>query len=227
MKVSFKNSKGENLVGILEGESDSALIICHGFTDNKDSPLVKLLAGRLKNMFRVLRFDFSGNGESEGNFADCSYSKQVGDISAAIRFIEDEGCRKIGLVGHSMGGASCILASVKEQVGSVVSLAAPVFMSPSRLKELSEKYAGSKVSDSFVQNLLDTDIVKAAEERTSPLLVMHGTEDVIVSIQEAKKLFSCAEEPKEYFFFDADHHFTGRESVVAEKVLLWNRHWLS
>ena len=93
-KVAFKNKQGETLVGILEGSGDKGVILCHGFTGNKSSPVLHTLAHGLKDAFLCLRFDFSGNGESEGKFEDSNYSKETSDLLCAIQFMKKNRLQK-------------------------------------------------------------------------------------------------------------------------------------
>ncbi len=227
-KVSFSNKEGEKLAGILDGSGESAVIICHGFTGDKDEPFIKALADGLKSDFLILRFDFSGNSESEGSFSDCDYSKQVSDISCAVKFVKSLGCKKIGLVGHSMGAASCILASAKIKINSLVSISAPVFINIKRLKEIAKQYKTDNVSDEFVKDLLNTSIISAVEKRTAPLLVIHGTKDEVINVQEAIELFNHARKPKDMILVDStNHHFSRKKAVVIKEVSAWMKRWLS
>ena len=105
-KVSFKNSEGLELAGVLhtlEKQADSAIIISHGFCSNKDRERTVEVANLYaENGFAALRFDFGGSGESYKT--EISVGKQVDDLKLAIEFVKGTGYKKIGLQGESLGG---------------------------------------------------------------------------------------------------------------------------
>lgn len=227
-RVSFKNKFEEALSGVLEGDGEPGIIICHGFTLTKDFPiLVKLADALVEQGFSVLRFDFSGNGDSEGDFSSCDYEKQRHDILAAIGFMRAKGCSKVGLVGHSMGGAAVLLTASEVDVGAVASLASPAFINVARLKEFAKKYAGNHVTDGFVDNLLRTNIIEAVEKIDSPTLFVHGSDDKVISVSECEELFKHAKEKKRFVVVDgAQHSFhSGLDTVIGE-VVQWMNSYL-
>ena len=90
-KLTIKNSSGEKLAGILYPIKNSGklIIFCHGRLVNKDNPFYAELCGKLSESgFNVYSFDFSGNGESEGKFEECTISKDVEDIKSAVDFFK-------------------------------------------------------------------------------------------------------------------------------------------
>ena len=103
MEIKFKNRRGLNLSGILlNEESDKSVIITHGFGRNKYMPLYRELSEDLAyNGYKVLLFDFSGNGGSEGNFSDITYSDYVDDTYLAVEFLKPISTT-IYYIGHSM-----------------------------------------------------------------------------------------------------------------------------
>ena len=130
-KIFFRSSKGHRLCGILSdpaGEKDHPLILlCHGFTTSKDGRTCVRLEEKLnQNEFSTFRFDFFGHGESEGEFADITISEAVDDVQSAIRFVNDSGYERIGLVGSSFGGFASILTAGRSDDLFALALKSPV-----------------------------------------------------------------------------------------------------
>ncbi len=131
-RVIIKNSKKEKLVGILhkcKGKSKGLIILSHGFRGFKELPLMKTLSELFTTLgFDAFRFDFSGNGESEGLFGHSGLIKEKNDLLSVIKHFKEY--KNIILFGHSMGGAvSIISASKYKRVRAVIVLSCLVFPS--------------------------------------------------------------------------------------------------
>lgn len=129
-KVYFHNNKNQKLCGILyESNKDNMIIICHGVAANKNMNFIPLLSrGLSKNGFSVLRFDFTGNGESEGKFVEGTYTQEVSDLGKAIDFVVKRGYDKICVIGYSMGGAvSIIRAASDKRINSLISISGTAY----------------------------------------------------------------------------------------------------
>lgn len=224
MEVSFKNKKGETLSGILEGLGSKGVVLCHGFTGNKDEPLLKALAkGLVQAGFHVLRFDFSGNGESEGKFEDSHHEKERDDLLCAVDFLRKKGCDRIGLVGHSMGGEVVLLSSNDAKASAVATLSTPLRLSAEILLKFATDWAGKSLSDEFLEVVARTNLVKAVKGIKTPFLIVHGRNDTVVEVKEAEELFRIANEPKKKIFVDSNHNLLRERAVVVEEVVLWMR----
>ena len=115
-KVKFQNKEGQNLVGRLElpanQEPHNYVIFAHCFTCNKNLSAVKNIGKSLtSNGFGVLRFDFTGLGESEGVFADTNFSGNIADLVVAAEYLKDNYKEPSLIIGHSLGGAAAIFAA--------------------------------------------------------------------------------------------------------------------
>lgn len=103
-KVQYRNASGELLVGVLvdDGQTD-AVVLCHGYMDGKDRFHLPAIANALLQDAQVasLRFDFAGNGESEGEFSFCAYEKEVEDIRASVEYLRSLGKRVVAIVGYA------------------------------------------------------------------------------------------------------------------------------
>jgi alpha-beta hydrolase superfamily lysophospholipase len=114
-QLTFQNSSGEILDGRLHlptSQTSMAAIICHGFGGNKNLIWLHNICDELaENNFAALRFDFSGHGDSEGNFGDFTIKKGVSDLRAAIETMKEKGYETFALLGHSIGGSITILTA--------------------------------------------------------------------------------------------------------------------
>lgn len=204
-QVHFNNHLGEKLTGTLhqpEMPSCRGVIIGHCFTCSRHTRVLQQMGRDLAAArFSVLRFDFSGNGQSEGAFIDSSYSKHIAEMKTATSFLSDNGARWIGLAGHSMGANIALLAAARlESVQAVCILAARVsgmkaihFLSGQQQAEL--KQAGRvsftsrgrslELSKNFFADADAYDMFKAIGSFKKPLLVIHGDRDDIVPVDEA------------------------------------------
>jgi alpha/beta superfamily hydrolase len=112
-KIWFRNSRGQRLCGILhEAGKEKAIVMAHGFAADKDEEgiFVRTAEAMCKEGFSVLRFDFAGSGESEGEFSEMTLSSEAEDLKSAFEFMKSHGYRRIGLVAASFGGAVAMIA---------------------------------------------------------------------------------------------------------------------
>lgn len=228
MKVSFLNRQKEKLAGVLEGTGTKGVIFSHGFTGNKDEwgRFLKATLVVAKD-FRVLRFDFSGNGESEGKFEESHFSKETDDLLSAIAFMKEQGCTSIGLYGHSMGGAVSILAAAREKVQAVATSAAVVYPNPARMAKFAREWVNKELPTEFLENVANTNVLQAVSKINAPLLIMHGDRDTIIPVEEARQLYAHAKEPKKLVIINgADHDFEGQVEQLAKEMAEWMKKYL-
>ena len=155
----FQNSAGNSLSGQLEVPLDqnpmAYVIFAHCFTCNKDFNAVRSISKALTQRgFGVLRFDFTGLGNSQGEFADTNFSSNVKDLIAAVRAMEAAGMPPELLVGHSLGGAASLFAanelSAIKAVATIGAPASPKHVShlfEDRLKEIEENLSLIHISE--------------------------------------------------------------------------------
>ncbi|KAH7314728.1 hypothetical protein KP509_21G018100 [Ceratopteris richardii] len=141
-KVSILNKKGENLVGILEDNGSSQIILCHGFRSSKENGVLTSLSSKFLSMrFSTFRFDFSGSGESEGYFQYGSYWKDAEDLSSVVTYWRDHGRKVDALVGHSKGGNAVLLYLSKyKDVGTVVNICGRFYLKNGIKERLGKNY---------------------------------------------------------------------------------------
>ncbi len=185
----------------------------------------------------VLRFDFTGLGESEGDFSETNFSTNVADLISAADFLKEAYEAPKILIGHSLGGAAVIQAAEKiPSAEAVATIAAPAelsgllrFMGGPPLEEL-EKYGEAtinisgrdfKIKKQFIDDLRQKGMEGAIGNLKRPLLIFHSPMDQIVSIDNAAKIFMAARHPKSFISLDkADHLLSNREdSLYVGSVL--------
>ena len=249
-KVFFPNKKGIELSGYLElplnKEPHSFVLFAHCFTCNKNFFAVKNVARALSEKgYGVLRFDFTGLGESEGDFSDTTFSGNVEDLLSAAEFLEKEHSAPSLLVGHSLGGAAVILASkILPAVKAVATIGAPSTpehvthimrseLSEIREKGLAEVNVGGRnftIKEEFLNDLNGREVQKMVAELDAALLILHSPQDTVVEINNAEELYKVARHPKSFVSLDgADHLLSNRkDSVYTGKVIAaWASRYLS
>ncbi len=249
-KVTFQNKEGQTLVGRLELPANSRphnfAIFAHCFTCNKNLIAVKNIGKALtSNGFGVLRFDFTGLGESEGDFADTNFSGNVEDLVAAASYLEKHYEAPTLLIGHSLGGAAVIFAA--EQIKSVSALAtigAPSdpthvqHLLRSGLEEIEAKGKATvnlsgrdfTIKKQFLDDLKTKSLPETVKRLRKPLLIMHSPQDDTVGIKNAEQIYVAAHHPKSFVSLDgADHLLMNKaDSQYAGKVIAgWAQRYLN
>jgi putative redox protein len=239
-KVSFDNEDGHSLSGLL-ALPDSAprayALFAHCFTCSKNLKAATNIAQALTDSgIAVLRFDFTGLGQSEGDFADTNFSSNVSDLLAAVRFLEENYRAPAILLGHSLGGTAMLQAAA--DVPSAVAVA--TLGSPSdpghvrhllsgaeetlRDQGIAEVNLGGRpftIKRQFLDDLERHELPFAVKSLRKALLIMHAPLDDIVEIDNASALFSSALHPKSFISLDQADHLLSREadSLYAGRVL--------
>ncbi|MEN8797809.1 MAG: alpha/beta hydrolase, partial [Flavobacteriaceae bacterium] len=215
-RVSFTNKEGQKLNGRLELPLDqhphNMVLFAHCFTCTKNLSAIKNISkGLTTNGFGVLRFDFTGLGESEGDFADTNFSGNVEDLIAAADFLEENYRAPSLLIGHSLGGAAVIYAASRlDSVRAVATVGAPA--DPGHVQHLlkssiEEIRTNGKaivnisgrdftIKEQFLDDLEKTSLTGTLESLNKSILIMHSPQDNIVGIKNAEKLYLNARHPK-------------------------------
>lgn len=245
-RVSF-DSEGNTLVGSLEapeGPVRCYALFAHCFTCGKDIAAASRIARALTaSGIAVLRFDFTGLGNSDGDFANTNFSSNLRDLLAAAAFLRREHEAPKLLIGHSLGGAAVLaMASEVPEATAVVSIAAPssadhvVHNFAASLDEIRERgqavvsLAGREftIKEQFIDDLGAFGTEGLGELRKA-LLVMHSPLDTTVDITEAEKIYHEARHPKSFISLDdADHLLSRRKDAeyAAEAIVGWASRYL-
>lgn len=240
-KVKFKNKEGIELTGHMElplnQEPHTFVLFAHCFTCNKDFFAVRNISRALsKKGYGVLRFDFTGLGESEGDFADSNFSGNVEDLVAAAEFLGKEHRAPSLLVGHSLGGAAAIFASEKlDSVKAVATIGAPssqthvTHLIEDELSEIQKKgkatvnLGGRKftIKEQFLKDLKERELKHFIKDLKKAFLVMHSPQDRVVEIKNAEELYIAARHPKSFVSLDGADHLMSKteDSMYAGKVI--------
>lgn len=244
----FIGAHGHKLAARLD-EPDGALqayaLFAHCFTCGKDVLAARRVAEALTaHGIAVLRFDFTGLGASDGEFANTNFTSNLADLVAAADFMRAHHAAPRLLIGHSLGGAAALAAAEQmPEVQAVVTIAAP--SSPSYVTGMFSKHleeiaregeaevhlAGRpfRIKQQFVDDAGGHNLKLKIAGLRRALLVMHAPNDDTVSLNNAMEIFTAAKHPKSFISLDdADHLLTGREDAVyvANLIAAWADRYL-
>ncbi|MFT5859521.1 MAG: putative OsmC-like protein/pimeloyl-ACP methyl ester carboxylesterase [Flavobacteriaceae bacterium] len=234
-RVKFSTSNGHLLAARVELPDNTVphnfAIFAHCFTCSKNLTSVTAISRALNNYgIGVLRFDFTGLGESEGDFEDTDFSSNIDDLIAANDFLTKEYVAPTILVGHSLGGAAVIFAAkALENIRAVATIGAP--SSPAHVQHLfangleeinrdgkAEINIGGRpfiVKKQFIDDLESKNMTETLKSLRKPLLVIHSPQDATVEIQNAKEIYNAAHHPKSFVSIDgADHLLTVKKDAI-------------
>ncbi|NNE34895.1 MAG: alpha/beta fold hydrolase, partial [Rhodothermales bacterium] len=243
-KIGFDNARGETLSARLDvpvdGDPIAYALFAHCFTCSKDLKAVGNISRSLVSRgFGVLRFDFTGLGESEGEFSETNFSGNAEDIVAAAEMLEKDYEAPSILIGHSLGGAAVLLAAARlPHVKAIATIGAP--FDPLHVSHLFDeavdeiKGTGSakvtiagrpfKIERQFLRDLTDQNPTQYIGNLKRALAVFHSPVDQIVGIENASLIFEAARHPKSFISLDhADHLLTSADdsTYVGAVVAAW------
>jgi putative redox protein len=234
VRATFKGSAGGDLSARLDlpaGPIRAFALFAHCFTCSKDLLAAKRIAAELANSgIGVLRFDFTGLGSSEGEFANTHFSSNVQDLVHAAAFLRANYTAPAILVGHSLGGAAVLAAAADiPEAKAVVTIAAPADVSHvlgqfgGSLPEIREtgaaqvRLAGRSftITRSFVEDAEGQRLQDRIGKLGKALLVMHAPLDAIVGIDNATRIFLAARHPKSFVSLDDADHLLSDAAAAA------------
>lgn len=242
-KVIFEGADGQQLSGRLEhpsGKPRAFALWAHCFSCSKDVVAATRVARALTGYgIAVLRFDFTGLGTSEGDFANTNFSSNVEDLIAAVAYLRENFEAPQILVGHSLGGAAVLAAAGHvPEAKAICTIAAPadpahvVHQFGEAVPEIEAKgeaevsLAGRpfKVKKQFIDDLSDQKLDAQIGRLKKALLVFHSPTDDTVGVENASRIFGAARHPKSFVSLDgADHLLTRKEDAayVADVLAAW------
>lgn len=247
-KVTFKNAKGMVLAARLElpeNEPKAYAIFAHCFTCNKNLTAVRTVGKTLneKNI-AVLRFDFTGLGESEGDFEHTNFSSNIEDLYSAAQFLKENYQAPSLLIGHSLGGAAVIYASAKiPSVKAIATIGAPSnpehvsHLFHSSIDEINK--TGSAIvciggreftiKKQFIEDIQGKNLKQILDKFRNSLLIMHSPQDTTVGIENAAEIYSAARHPKSFVSLNgADHLLSNKKDseYVGQVIATWADRYL-
>jgi pimeloyl-ACP methyl ester carboxylesterase len=232
-KIIFQNKQGQSLaakIDLPDGEVKAYALFAHCFTCTKDIFGAARIASVLKEKnIAVLRFDFTGLGESEGDFANTNFSSNIDDLVSAAAHMRDHLKAPSILIGHSLGGSAVLAVADKiPEVRAVVTIG-----SPSNTAHVAHNFADDiqkinddgeaevclagrpfKIKKQFIDDIQSINLEKSVRNLKRALLVIHAPTDQTVGIENASEIFSWAKHPKSYISLDnADHLLSKRDDA--------------
>ena len=242
--IYFYNQQGEKLAGTLHLPKKSAgcgVVFGHCFTCSRHTRIIRQTCKELaEEDVLALRFDFSGNGQSEGEFSASNYSKQITEMQTAAAVIAEKGARRIGLAGHSMGAVIAVLTAVRTRTvkavctlaGRLSGLNASHFFSKKQLTELegtgrvsfNSRGRSLQLSTKFFADAKQYDLPKTVKSLQTPLMVIHGDADEIIPVQDAYQTKTLNPENTELVIIPgADHMFSAEmhRTQISKLVVKW------
>ena len=247
-RFDFANAQGEKLAALLDrpdGPIRAVALFAHCFTCGKDNKAARLIAhGLTSHGMAVLRFDFTGLGSSEGEFANTTFSSNIDDLVAAADHLQKQVGAPAILIGHSLGGAAVLAAAHRiAEARAVVTMAAPfdpahvAGLFAERVEEIKAKgeievaLAGRpfRVRRALLDDIAGQNLAPRIAELRKALLVFHSPTDESVGIDNASRIFTTAKHPKSFISLAGADHLLRRPSdaaYVAHVVAAWAERYL-
>jgi putative redox protein len=248
-RFDFPNTDGHLLTAVLhhpDGEPRDYALFAHCFTCSKDSRAARWISESLAARgIAVVRFDFTGLGSSEGDFANTDFSSNVDDLVAAADHLRATHSAPALLVGHSLGGAAVLSAAGRiAETRAVATIGAP--SDPSHVATLfgeqidairsrgeGEVELGGRtfrIRRDFLDDIAEHRLLEQVRTLRKPLLIMHAPTDQIVGIDNASAIFAAARHPKSFVSLDdADHLLSRRRDAryAGDVIAAWSQRYIA
>ena len=247
-RFDFANAQGEKLAALLDrpdGPIRAVALFAHCFTCGKDNKAARLIAHSLvSHGMAVLRFDFTGLGSSEGEFANTTFSSNVDDLVAAADHLRTQVAAPAILIGHSLGGAAVLAAAHRiAEARAVVTIAAPfdpahvAGLFGERIEDIKSQgevevtLAGRpfRIRRDLLDDIAEQNLAGRIAELRKALLVFHSPTDATVGIDNASHIFTTAKHPKSFISLAGADHLLRRPSdaaYVAHVIAAWAERYL-
>ena len=249
-RVSFLNARDIRLAARLDLPSrhtpKAFVLFAHCFTCSKEFKAAVNIGKTLARLgFGVLRFDFTGLGESEGEFSDTNLTTNIDDVMSAVQFLETHYAAPQILIGHSFGG----IAVIKAARVIPASVAVVTIATPSDPKHVLEHFGDSRariesdgsadvqvlghrvrIKRQFIDDVLVADVQADLRDLGKALLILHAPRDEVINIDQAAQLFAHARHPKSFVTLDtADHLLSDRADAAYAGALIaaWASRYLA
>ena len=248
-KVHFTNRNGYELSARLElpmsPKPGAYAIFAHVFTGNKNLIAARHIS-RALNMegIAVLRFDFTGLGDSEGDFADTNFTSNVDDLIAAADFLTENYEAPTLIVGHSLGGAASLFAGAAiDSIQAIATVGAPAepehvtHLLQGKIEEIEAEgkatisLAGRTftIKKQFLDDLRSYKLEDAIKGMSKAIMVLHSPQDRVVEIDNAAKIYKAAQHPKSFVTLNgADHMLTNKNDAyyTGNVIASWAKRYI-
>lgn len=248
VNVQIDNGRGQRLAGLLDlpnGNAHAWVVFAHCFTCTKNLRAIRHIVGPLTDAgVGVLRFDFTGLGASQGDFADENFSRNIDDLVAAADFLARDYAPPALLVGHSLGGTAVLHAALRlPSVRAVATIGAPAH--PEHVSALlrssiaqieatgeAEVNLGGqtfKIKKQFLDDLAQSPTLEGVRRLRKALLVLHAPTDTVVGVENASDIFRAALHPKSFVSLDDADHLLSRDrdsAYVGGVLAAWASRYL-
>lgn len=247
-RITFSGHDGASLdarLDLPEGPHLATALFAHCFTCGKDIPAARRIAARLAAIgIAVLRFDFTGLGHSGGEFANTTFTSNVGDLIAAQGYLAARGMAPALLIGHSLGGAAVLKAAAElPGIKAVATIGAPfdpghvTHNFTASLPEIeahgqAEVTLGGRpftIGRDFLEDVAAARLAPAIAGLRAALLVLHAPRDAVVSVDNASQIFLAAKHPKSFVSLDTADHLVSDPAdaeYAAEVIVTWAARYL-
>jgi uncharacterized OsmC-like protein/pimeloyl-ACP methyl ester carboxylesterase len=247
-RFNFPNAKGEQLAATLDlplGKPTAFALFAHCFTCGKDILAAKRIAERLAiHGIGVLRFDFTGLGGSEGEFANTHFSSNVDDLVAAADHLRKTRAAPAILIGHSLGGCAVLAAAHRiAEARAVITIGAPydpshvVGLFKDKVSEIKAQgevevaLAGRpfRIKRDFLDDVAEKKLDACIADLRKALLIFHSPTDATVGIDNASHIFTAAKHPKSFVSLAGADHLLSKNSdaaYVANVIAAWTERYL-
>jgi uncharacterized OsmC-like protein/alpha-beta hydrolase superfamily lysophospholipase len=247
-KFDFRNAQGQTLAALLDrpdGPARAVALFAHCFTCGKDNRAARRIAeGLTLHGIAVLRFDFTGLGASEGEFAATTFTSNIDDLVAAADHLREKLAAPAILIGHSLGGAAVLAAAHRiAEARAVVTIGAPA--DPAHVTgllkgqtsdidlhgEVEVTLAGRpfKIRRAFLDDIAEQMLTQRIGALHKALLIFHSPTDETVGIDNASHIFLAAKHPKSFISLAGADHLVSRSSdaaYVASVIAAWANRYL-
>jgi len=248
-RVEFVNAQGQTLAGSLETPDErnprAMALFAHCSTCGKDIAAASRIARALaKDGIGVLRFDFTGLGNSDGDFGNTSFSSNIDDLLSAGAFLEAHYEAPRIIIGHSLGGAAALVAAQRlASVEAVATIGAPATADhvqhlfdgkADQIRETGEAevtLAGRqfRIQSRMLDDLAEWNTPDHIGKLRKALLIFHSPVDEVVNIGEAATIYQAARHPKSFISLDTADHLLSKAAdadYVANMLVAWSSRYL-
>ena len=247
-KVTFPGALGNDLAARLDrpdGEVKAYALFAHCFTCTKDIFAAGRIAeGLTRHGIAVLRFDFTGLGASDGDFANTNFTSNVSDLVAAAAYMRDNLSAPKILIGHSLGGAAVLAAAQHipeaEAVCTIGAPADPAHTANNFAADIARIEADGeaditlvgrpfKIKKQFLDDIRSQNLITAIRNLHKALLIFHSPTDAVVGIENAQEIYLAAKHPKSFVSLDDADHLLSRHAdaiYCANVIAAWAERYI-